>query len=103
MKKGLKILLFADMWATLGLGMIGPIYAIFVQKIGGDLLDASWAYFAFMLTSGVVMYLIGHWEDRAKHKETLVTIGYVLATLGCLSYIFVNSQATLMVTLIFLG
>lgn len=78
MKRGIKFLLLSDTWVTLALGMIGPIYAIFVEDIGGDILDASWAYFAFMITSGVVMYLISHWEDRVKHKEKLVTLGYCL-------------------------
>lgn len=55
MKRGLRFLLIADTWATLAIGMLGPIYAIFVEEIGGDLLDASWAYFAFMITSGILM------------------------------------------------
>ena len=103
MKKGTKVLLFSDAWATLALGMIGPIYAIFVEKIGGDILDASWAYFAFMITSGVAMYLISHWEDKFKNKEILITIGYCLTALGCLSYVFVFNQFSLIVTQIILG
>ncbi len=103
MKRGIKVLLLSDTWATLGLGMIGPIYAIFVEGIGGDILDASWAYFAFLISSGIVMYLISHWEDRVKHKERLVTIGYCLAAFGALSYYFVDSQLTLVLTQIILG
>ncbi|MBT3297340.1 MFS transporter [archaeon] len=103
MKKGIKVLLLSDTWATLGLGMIGPIYAIFVENIGGDILDASWAYFAFLISSGIVMYLISHWEDRVKHKERLITLGYCLASLGALSYYFVDSQLTLVMTQIILG
>ncbi|MBC8494827.1 MFS transporter [archaeon] len=103
MKRGIKFLLLSDTWATFALGMIGPIYAIFVQDIGGDLLDASWAFFAFMITSGILMYAISHWEDRFKHKEKLVTLGYILTALGCLSYFFVYSQGMLIITQIILG
>ncbi|MFH1590343.1 MAG: MFS transporter [archaeon] len=103
MKRGLKILLLADTWATFAVGMLGPIYAIFVEDIGGDLLDASWAYFSFMITSGVVMHLISHWEDRYKHKEKLVTYGYLLTAFGCLLYVFVHDQMTLILTQIVLG
>jgi len=88
---------------TLSLGMLGPIYAIFVQDIGGDILDASWAYFAFMITTGVILYLISKWEDKVKHKEKLITIGYSLTSLGVLSYVFVNNQTTLIITQIILG
>lgn len=103
MKKGLKLLLLADTWATLALGLIGPIYALFVEEIGGDILDASWSYFAFMFTTGFVMYLVGHWEDKIHHKEKLVVLGYSLTTVGCFSYIFVSDQTSLIVTQIILG
>jgi MFS family permease len=103
MKKGIKFLLLADALATLGVGMIGPIYAIFVEDIGGDILDASWAYFAFMITSGAVMYLFSKWEDHAKYKEKFVVGGYFIIAAGCLSYLFVNSQFTLLITQVILG
>jgi MFS family permease len=93
----------SDAWAALAIGMIGPIYAIFVERIGGDILDASWAYFAFMITTGAIIYLIGHWEDRIKHKQKFVVLGYGLKALGCLSYLFVYNQITLIITQIILG
>lgn len=103
MKRGIKLLLLSDLWITLSLGMIGPIYAIFVEQIGGDLLDAGWAYFAFMMTTGIVLFIMGKWEDKVKHKERLLLVGYSLMALGCLSYYFVNSQISLVITQIILG
>ena len=103
MKKGIKFLLIADSLINLVLGMIGPIYAIFVEKIGGDILDASWAYFAYLASSGFIMYLISKWEDHVKHKEKLVFFGYFLTSLGCLSYIFVFNQLSLLITQVILG
>lgn len=103
MKKGIKVLLISDGLTNLALGMIGPIYAIFVEKIGGDILDASWAYSTYLITAGVVMYLLSKWEDRAKHKEKFIVIGYGLTSIGCLLYFFVYNQATLLVTQAVLG
>ena len=103
MKNGIKILLASDSLINLGLGLIGPIYAIFVAQIGGDILDASWAYFAYMFTSGFLMYILSFWEDRIKHKEKLVTIGYLITAFGCLGYLFVNDQISLLVVQVILG
>lgn len=103
MKKGLTFLLIADAFSNLGLGMIGPIYAIFVEKIGGDILDASWAFFSFTITAGVAIFLIGKWENRIHHKEKLVAGGYFLTSLGCLGYVFVQNQFELLVVQIILG
>ncbi len=103
MKIGIKYLLIADSLINLSLGMIGPIYAIFVEQIGGDILDASWAYFTYLISSGLIMFLISRWEDHIKHKEKLVSLGYFLTSIGCLSYIFVYNQISLLMTQIILG
>lgn len=103
MKNGLKILIGADAFGNLALGMIGPIYALFVQNIGGDILDIGWAYFVFTFTSGLVLYLISHWENRIIHKERLVVIGYLINALGCILYFFATTQAMLLVVQIVLG
>lgn len=99
----MKFLLIADAWANLGIGMIGPIWTIFVEKVGGDILDAGFAYFVFLLTSGVVMYLISKWEDHVKHKEKLIVISYFLFAIGCFSYLFVHDKTTLLIPQVILG
>lgn len=103
MNKGIRTLLLADTWATFSAGLLGPIYAIFVQEIGGDILDASWAYFAFMITSGVMVYFVSKWEDQINDKSKIIMAGYGISSLGFLSYTFVNSQAMLIVSQIILG
>lgn len=103
MRNGLKILIAADAFGTLALGMIGPIYAIFVAQIGGDILDVGWAYFFFTFTSGVVLYLISRWENKVAHKEKLVVIGYLLNALGCFLYLFTDTQAMLLMVQVISG
>jgi MFS family permease len=103
MKRGLQFLLFSEVWFGFSLGMLGPIYALFVEEIGGSLLDASWAFFAFTFTSGVVIYLISLWEDHIIHKEKLIVFGYFLTSVGVLSYYFVGTQSHLVLTQIVLG
>lgn len=97
------MLLLADTWATLALGMIGPIYALFVADIGGSILEASWAYFAMTFASGIMMYVFGKLEDKIEDKESMVVIGFFLCSVGCLSYFFVHDFITLIVTQVILG
>ena len=103
MKRMLKILLLADACFIFAAGLLGPIYAIFVSEIGGDLLDAGWAWAAFMLTSGIVVFLLSRWENKVKHYEKLIIGGYAIRSLAVLGYVFVNNPLQLMIAQAFLG
>jgi MFS family permease len=103
MKKQLKILLATTALFTLAGGLFGPIYAVFVQQIGGDLLTAGSAYAAFAIASGLLIFLISKWEDRIKHQEKLVIGGYTLSCVGFLGYLFVQTPLQLLLVQIILG
>ena len=103
MNRVLRILLGAEGFSILAAGMFGPIYAIFVENIGGDILEAGGAYALFCLAAGILMFLMGRWEDRVKHKEKLVIIGYLLGSVGILGYIFISSPLHLFIVQIILG
>ncbi|MBN1543851.1 MFS transporter [Candidatus Woesearchaeota archaeon] len=103
MNRTLKILLMTDACFIFAVGLFGPIYAIFVNDIGGDLLDAGWAWAAFMLTAGVVVFLMSRWENRVRHYEQLVIGGYAVRSLAIFGYIFVGSPLHLMAVQALLG
>jgi uncharacterized membrane protein len=69
MNRILKTLLFADSFSILALGMFGPIYAIFVERIGGYILDAGGAYAAFAIASGVFIFLISRRETMSDTRK----------------------------------
>jgi MFS family permease len=89
--KALRILLITNGLVLLAGAMLGPIYALFVENIGGDLLDASLAGGFFALAAGVTTLIAGKFTDKNKRKEFIVGLGYAVMGLGFLLYIFVNS------------
>jgi len=103
MNRTLKILLLTDACFIFAAGLFGPIYAIFVEGIGGDLLDAGWAAAAFMLAAGVVVFLLSRWENRVHHFEPMIIGGYAIRTVAIFGYIFVADAWHLMVVQIILG
>lgn len=98
-----KILLLSDAFYLMSGGLLGPIYALFVNKIGGDLLEASSTFALFMLTAGVVVFLLALWEDRSKHQRKFVIGGYLIGIIGTAGYLFVNSASSLFLVQIVLG
>lgn len=103
MKSLKRILLITDAFYLISSGLLGPIYALYVEKIGGDLLDASITFSLFMLTAAVVVFLFARWEDKSKHQKKFVVLGYGIGALGTIGYIFVDSPFSLFLIQIILG
>lgn len=103
MKTSFKILLFADAITLFSGALLGPIYAIFVEKIGGDILDASIAFAIFSLVSGAIIFLIGRFEDRVKEQELLIAAGYLIIALGYFGYLVVQNPFHLFIVQAVIG
>jgi hypothetical protein len=103
MNQKLGILLAASAMFTTACGLIGPIYAVFVENIGGDILTAGTTYGLYSIVAGVMIFLISRWEDHVKHQEKLVVIGYAVAGIGFLGYIFIRTPIELFIVQMIFG
>lgn len=101
--KPLRILLVTNGSILAAAAMLGPIYALFVEKIGGDLLDASYAFGIFALVAGLVTLFSGRYADRIKDPELVIALGYLIMGIGFFGYIFVDSVQFLFVVQIIIG
>lgn len=99
----LRVILATNIFVLIGGAMLAPIYAVYVDNIGGDLLDAGIAAALFAAAAGVTSLVSGAFADRVKHKHRLVGFGYILTGFGFLSYIFVDSVWQLFAAQVFIG
>ena len=77
--------------------MLGPFIAVFTQKIGGDILDISWAWTVYLLASGLLTMLLGRISDTRIRKEALLTLGYLINAVFTFGYLFVDSPLKLFI------
>ncbi len=103
MHKQLKLFLTANAFFVLAVGMFGPIYAIFVQKVGGDILAAGTAWAIFTIISGIGILFMGKIQDKIKRDKPSIILGYALMSLGFLGYYFVSNVTQLFLVQILLG
>ena len=89
--KALRILLLTNGLVLLAGAMLGPIYALFVEEIGGSLLDASLTGGIFALAAGITTLLAGRYADKKKRTEFMVASGYLVMAVGFVLYMFVDS------------
>lgn len=103
MHKQLKIFLVSNSFFVLATGMLGPIYALFVKEIGGDILDAGFSWSIFMIISGAGMLVMGKIVDSLKKEKPMMILGYSLQSLGFLGYFFVSNKIQLYLLQILMG
>ena len=101
-----KNLLWAgNMW-YFGEGLLGPLFAVFAQKVGGNILDITWAWSVFLLVTGVSIIVVGmfaHRITRRKGREKLMVFGYALNALFTFGYVFVSTPTELLIVQAGLG
>ena len=101
--KQIRILLITNGLILTAGAMLGPIYALFVGKIGGDLLDASYAFGAYALTAGITTLISGRYADKLKENELIVVFGYGILGMAFFGYTLVNSMWSLLIVQIIVG
>ncbi len=98
-----KILLYVSLIASFAIGLLGPIYAIFVEEIGGSILDAGIAYAIFSIFTGILIISFGSTKFFARNTRKIVVLGYFILALGNLGYLLVKSPIHLFIVQVVLG
>src|ERR1700739_1359549 len=93
-----RILVSSYAISTFAEGILMPIYAVFVQKIGGDILEASGAIAIFLIFTGLATVAIHRIRWTQRHRRALMVWGWLLWVVGICSYFTVSSTATLFMT-----
>jgi MFS family permease len=91
MNKSLKILLIADSFNIFASALLGPIYAIFVKNIGGNIISTSWSFALLPIFSGTTLFIISRFQDKVKNWKGFMIASYLLFSLSYLLYLGVNS------------
>jgi MFS family permease len=91
-----SIFVFASM-------LLGPLYAVYVQKIGGGVLLVSISTGVFYVSTAVFLIFVARWGDRVREKEFMLMTSYIIRGFAFLSYIFINSSLMLVVLQVIFG
>lgn len=91
-----KILLIASSLWFFGEGLFTPLFAVFTEKIGGDILDITWAMSLYLVLTGILYIVFGKLLRNSKHKERALIFGYFLNTIFTFSYIFIHNSTELL-------
>ncbi len=93
--KAHKILLIASSLWFFGEGLFTPLFAVFSEKIGGDILDLTWALSLYLVLTGILYIVFGKLLRKSKHKEIALIMGYLLNTVFTFCYLFIHNSTQL--------
>lgn len=96
------LLLGANIW-YFAEGMLGPLFAVFAQKVGGDILDITWAWATYLIITGVLYILFGKLINGRENKEKVMVFGYMLNAIFNFGYLFVSNPLQLFIVQAGLG
>ena len=102
MKKRLKLLLMLDTFFIVAAGMLGPVYAIYIEQIGGNILDIGYSWALFSIFAGVLTLAMGKIEEHS-NKVKMALLGYIIKVHCFLAYIFIVHPYQLFILQIILG
>ena len=89
--RALRALLIVDGLVLAAVAMLAPIYAVFVDEVGGDLLDAGLTAGALAFGSGVASLISGKIADKTKNKRVFIFVAYAVTGLGFLLFTTIHS------------
>ena len=96
------LILSSALW-HLSEGLLGPLFAVFSERVGGDILDITGAWAAYLIVSGLAYPLVGRLMNRSRWKFRIIVVGYALNTLFTFAYLLVDSTTTLLLVQVGLG
>ncbi|MFT4313044.1 MAG: MFS transporter [Candidatus Woesearchaeota archaeon] len=103
MKTDLQVLLYSSFYLNLSLGLLGPIYALFVQEIGGDVVAAGTSFAIFSIVCGILIIFISRWEDSFSNLYSLFFLSRILCLIAVIGYLFVQTVWHLYIVQFVLG
>ena len=84
-------------------GLIGPLYAVYVQKFDSKVSSISLSWGIFLISTTFFLFLLSRFGDQLKNKKALLMAGFAIRAISWVSYIFVGDLTGLILVQILLG
>ena len=91
MHRNIKLLLLASTLIHAGANLLAPVYAVYIEQIGGNLLDAGIAVGIYAILKGILYFLFDKVDESKFSKRVMMFTGYAIMGLGYLTYLFAQT------------
>lgn len=99
----LKTLFFYNGIFLMAASMLGPLYAVYVERFVDGVMSVSISWSTFLISTTVFTFIVSKNGDKIKEREYLMLASYLIRAIGWLSLMFVHSLIFLVGVQIVLG
>jgi MFS family permease len=92
------LITFAYAFSIFASGILMPIYAFFVQKIGGSILETSWAIGIYSIINGCTTIALHRTRWIHSHRLTCLWVGWLLWVLSIAIYSIMSTIVVLYIS-----
>ncbi len=85
------------------MGLFSPFYAVFIEKLGGNIAFAGLAWGLFSIVTGVLVLIFSAWGLKVQRESKLVSLGYAIRGIVFVSYAFMTNIPQLIITQVLWG
>lgn len=94
-QSALKLLLYAYSTSTFSVGALAPVYAFFIQELGGGILETAWSMALFSIVTGLITIVVYKIPASHTYRRELLSLGWFLWLISTLMYCCMNSLSIL--------
>jgi len=95
LNKALKTLFLYNGIFVFAHGLMGPLYALFLESIGQKLFAVSISWAVYLLSTTVCILFVAKYGDKVKNKGYLLVASFLLRAVAWTGFLFANSLLTL--------
>ena len=103
MRREIAVLAFAAILSYFAEALYAPIYAVYVEGIGGSVLDAGLTWGIYMTVLGSLVLILGRYIDKLKRHAWILYFGHIVAGFLSFGYLFIQDVLQLAVLQFLMG
>ena len=103
MNKSLKLLLGINSIFVIAANLLGPLYALYISRMGGSIAVISGTWSVMLLTTTLVNFVLIRYGDRIKEHEYLLIAGFVFRAIAWIGFVYSGSITSIIALQIVIG
>lgn len=103
MNKSLKLLLAINSIFVLAGNLLGPLYAVYIEGLGGSIAVVSGTWSVMLLTTTLVNFILIRYGDKIKEHEYLLIFGFIFRAIAWIGFVYAPSITAIILLQIVIG